>query len=130
VPSVLPALLLEYAKHFIPASICRHFARLSCVTLTGLKSLTATAHGLPLGKHADPAEVLEQKQERVSDGEAAQQLYYVHYLDCDRRLDEWVTSDKLSPWAAGPPRTGSSLSRADTAQASNKAAVAVGSAHR
>eukprot|EP00955_Chlamydomonas_euryale_P064230 358897-Chlamydomonas_euryale.AAC.9 len=56
---------------------------------------------------ADPAEVLDKKPERGST------IYYVHYLDCefefrrcgvspgrDKRLDEWATADKLSPYVA------------------------------
>eukprot|EP00775_Hariotina_reticulata_P009724 gene9727-9883_t len=39
-----------------------------------------------------PAEVLEIK----TDG-AGRKQYYVHFLDCDKRLDEWVTADKLMP---------------------------------
>mmetsp|Transcript_23767 Transcript_23767/g.70562 ORF Transcript_23767/g.70562 Transcript_23767/m.70562 type:complete len:459 (-) Transcript_23767:321-1697(-) len=41
-----------------------------------------------------PAEVLDKKPERGST------IYYVHYLDCDKRLDEWATADKLSPYVA------------------------------
>ncbi|MEW5309419.1 MAG: hypothetical protein WDW38_001308 [Sanguina aurantia] len=42
------------------------------------------------------AEIVERKSER---GEV---MYYVHYSDCDRRLDEWVTQDKVSPWTLTP----------------------------
>lgn len=39
-----------------------------------------------------PAEILETKIDP-----AGRQQYYVHFLDSDKRLDEWVTSDKLLP---------------------------------
>jgi len=54
---------------------------------------------------AHPAEVLEKKLDR---GET---FYYVHYLDCDKRLDEWVLADKLTPWSLTPRQ---SLARCDT----------------
>ncbi|GIL75455.1 hypothetical protein Vretifemale_5236 [Volvox reticuliferus] len=38
-------------------------------------------------------------------------IYYVHYIDRDRRLDEWVTAEKLGVWALTPRP---SLARADT----------------
>jgi len=50
-----------------------------------------------------PAEVLNRK---VLDGRVC---YYVHYLDCDKRLDEWVTGDKLVP-----AQSNGSLSRLET----------------
>mmetsp|Transcript_20242 Transcript_20242/g.56401 ORF Transcript_20242/g.56401 Transcript_20242/m.56401 type:complete len:436 (+) Transcript_20242:109-1416(+) len=42
-----------------------------------------------------PAEVLDKK------GDA---LHYVHYLDCDKRLDEWVTCDKMIAMSSTTPR--------------------------
>jgi len=51
-----------------------------------------------------PAEIIEKK---IDKGET---VFYVHYLDCDKRLDEWVTEDKLSPWTTTPR----GVSRVDT----------------
>ncbi|EFJ50209.1 hypothetical protein VOLCADRAFT_73914 [Volvox carteri f. nagariensis] len=45
---------------------------------------------------------------RVERGEL---IYYVHYTDRDRRLDEWVTADRLAVWALTPRP---SLARIDT----------------
>lgn len=39
-----------------------------------------------------PAEILELRTDT-----GGRQQYYVHFLDCDKRLDEWVTADKLLP---------------------------------
>eukprot|EP00878_Enallax_costatus_P008571 GHUV01008960.1.p1 GENE.GHUV01008960.1~~GHUV01008960.1.p1 ORF type:complete len:223 (+),score=36.69 GHUV01008960.1:289-957(+) len=39
-----------------------------------------------------PAEILETRTDP-----AGKQQYYVHFLDSDKRLDEWVTADKLLP---------------------------------
>ena len=54
----------------------------------------------------DPAEVLESKPDASAAAAAANKkgggggggglVYYVHFLDCDKRLDEWVTPDRLS----------------------------------
>ncbi|GBF95884.1 hypothetical protein Rsub_08475 [Raphidocelis subcapitata] len=42
-----------------------------------------------------PAEVLDTRRE---DGGTA---YYVHFLDCDKRLDEWVPADRISALPRG-----------------------------
>ncbi|WIA12761.1 hypothetical protein OEZ85_006395 [Tetradesmus obliquus] len=39
-----------------------------------------------------PAEVLE-----IRTDAAGKKQYYVHFMDCDKRLDEWVHADKLLP---------------------------------
>lgn len=39
-----------------------------------------------------PAEILETRNDS-----AGKVQYYVHFLDCDKRLDEWVTAEKLMP---------------------------------
>lgn len=39
-----------------------------------------------------PAEVLE-----IRTDAAGRKQYYVHFMDCDKRLDEWVYADKLLP---------------------------------
>ncbi|KAJ9522751.1 hypothetical protein QJQ45_019840 [Haematococcus lacustris] len=57
----------------------------------------------------DPAEVLEKKSEKQG-----AVLFYVHYLDCDKRLDEWVTVDKLHQWTTTPRAP---AARSDTAPA-------------
>ena len=47
--------------------------------------------------HSDPAEVLESKPDASSTKKGGGALvYYVHFLDCDKRLDEWVTADRMS----------------------------------
>lgn len=43
---------------------------------------------------AHPADVIDVR----TDANGLPQ-YYVHYLDCDRRLDEWVTVDRINPVA-------------------------------
>lgn len=39
-----------------------------------------------------PAEVLD-----IRTDASGKKQYYVHFKDCDKRLDEWVTADKLLP---------------------------------
>lgn len=46
-----------------------------------------------------PAEVLDTRQ---GEGDSGETLYYVHFADCDKRLDEWVPASRLS----APPRGG------------------------
>lgn len=46
-----------------------------------------------------PAEIIERKNPAT---EGAPYEYYVHFLDCDRRLDEWVSGSRLSAWALSP----------------------------
>jgi hypothetical protein len=45
---------------------------------------------------AHPAEVLDAKP--------SENRYYVHYLEMDKRMDEWVTGDKLSAFTGATPR--------------------------
>lgn len=42
-----------------------------------------------------PGEIIEKKKRPDADGGGW--LYYIHYLDFNKRLDEWVTSDRLNP---------------------------------
>ncbi|CAL8467121.1 g6657 [Coccomyxa elongata] len=44
-----------------------------------------------------PAEIIEQKA-----GQDGSTSYYVHYVDCDKRLDEWVQQSRLAPFITKP----------------------------
>ena len=39
-------------------------------------------------------------------GQRGERQYYVHYVDYNKRLDEWVTEDRLDVRRIEPPSTG------------------------
>lgn len=39
-----------------------------------------------------PAEVLNKRLD-----ETGTMLYYIHFMDCDKRMDGWVTADRINP---------------------------------
>ena len=42
---------------------------------------------------------------RTVEGGGGQRQYYVHYVDYNKRLDEWVTEDRLDVRRIEPPST-------------------------
>ena len=42
---------------------------------------------------------------RTVEGGGSQRQYYVHYVDYNKRLDEWVTEDRLDVRRIEPPST-------------------------
>lgn len=42
------------------------------------------------GNQPHPAEIVEVRKIKEPDSGKEQMMYYVHFINCDKRLDEWV----------------------------------------